>query len=453
MERYLLIACLIVSAAAAVFSALAWLRASRERGDEEGLRAELVRHNAMQEERERALRRELSEVTQRTVGSMGEMLLQSQQRMAASLERNLAARQESLNKSVQDMHKTLETRFGTFATENEQKLENIRNMVETRLGAMQADNNKKLDEMRGIVDEKLQKTLEERMTQSFRLVNERLEQVYKGLGEMQTLAAGVGDLSRVLSNVKTRGILGEIQLGAILEEIMAPEQYLRNVVTVKNSRNPVEYAIKLPAEDGGSVLLPIDSKFPMDAYTALCDAYESGNPDTVRAAQAELRNRVRGFAREMRDKYIAPPDTTEFAVMFLPTEGLYAEVVKLGMIEALQRDFRVNIAGPSTMAALLNSLQMGFRSVAIQKRSGEVWKVLGAVKTEFEKFNDVLLKTQEKLTRAHDDLDKLIGVRTRGIRRSLKEVTALPQQDAAALLPGLEAEDAPEDFPEGDSGD
>lgn len=453
MERYLLIACLIVSAAAAVFSALAWLRASRERGDEEGLRAELARQTAMQEERERALRRELSEVTQRTVGSMGEMLLQSQQRMAASLERNLAARQESLNKSVQDMHKTLETRFGTFATENEQKLENIRNMVETRLGAMQADNNKKLDEMRGIVDEKLQKTLEERMTQSFRLVNERLEQVYKGLGEMQTLAAGVGDLSRVLSNVKTRGILGEIQLGAILEEIMAPEQYLRNVVTMKNSRNPVEYAIKLPAEDGGSVLLPIDSKFPMDAYATLCDAYESGNPEAVRAAQAELRNRVRGFAREIRDKYIAPPETTEFAVMFLPTEGLYAEVVKLGMIEALQRDFRVNIAGPSTMAALLNSLQMGFRSVAIQKRSGEVWKVLGAVKTEFEKFNDVLLKTQEKLTRAHDDLDKLIGVRTRGIRRSLKEVTALPQQDAAALLPGLEAEDAPEDFPEGDSGD
>ena len=285
---------------------------------------------------------------------------------------------------------------------------------------------------------------------AFALVSERLEQVYKGLGEMQTLAAGVGDLSRVLSNVKTRGILGEIQLGAILEEIMAPEQYLRNVVTAKNSRNPVEYAIKLPAEDGGSVLLPIDSKFPMDAYTALCDAYESGNPEAVRTAQNELRARVRGFAKDIRDKYIAPPETTEFAVMFLPTEGLYAEVVKLGMIETLQRDFRVNVAGPSTMAALLNSLQMGFRSVAIQKRSGEVWKVLGAVKTEFEKFNDVLVKTQEKLTRAHDDLDKLIGVRTRGIRRSLREVTALPQQDAAALLPTLGTDDPPEDSPYGE---
>jgi len=433
-----------------VLAALSLKRASREREGEEALRAELAQLRAMQEERERALRRELADATQRTVGSMGEMLLQNQQRMGASLERNLAARQETMNKAVQDMHKTLETRFGTFATENEQKLENIRNTVETRLGAMQADNNRKLDEMRGIVDEKLQKTLEERMTQSFRLVNERLEQVYKGLGEMQTLAAGVGDLSRVLSNVKTRGILGEIQLGAILEEIMAPEQYLRNVVTAKNSRNPVEYAIKLPAEDGGSVLLPIDSKFPMDAYTALCDAYESGNPEAVRTAQNELRARVRGFAKDIRDKYIAPPETTEFAVMFLPTEGLYAEVVKLGMIETLQRDFRVNVAGPSTMAALLNSLQMGFRSVAIQKRSGEVWKVLGAVKTEFEKFNDVLVKTQEKLTRAHDDLDKLIGVRTRGIRRSLREVTALPQQDAAALLPTLGTDDPPEDSPYGE---
>lgn len=450
MELYLLIACLIVSLAAAVFSGLMLLHAARGREEAEALRKELAKMRAEQQEQERALRRELAETTQRTVGSMGEMLLQNQQRMGAALERSVAARQETLNKTVQDMHRTLETRFGTFATENEQKLENIRNTVETRLGAMQADNNRKLDEMRGIVDEKLQKTLEERMTQSFRLVNERLEQVYKGLGEMQTLAAGVGDLSRVLSNVKTRGILGEIQLGAILEEIMAPEQYLRNVPTVKNSRNPVEYAIKLPAEDGGSVLLPIDSKFPMDAYAALCDAYESGSPDAVRAAQNELRARVRGFARDIRDKYIAPPETTEFAVMFLPTEGLYAEVVKLGMIETLQHDFRVNVAGPSTMAALLNSLQMGFRSVAIQKRSGEVWKVLGAVKTEFEKFNDVLVKTQEKLTRAHDDLDKLIGVRTRGIRRSLREVTALPQQDAAALLPTLGMDETPEDPSYGD---
>ncbi len=443
-----LIACLAMSAAAAVCAARALARIARRREEDaaalRALREELSALREQQEARERALRTELAETTQRSVGGMGEMLMQGQQRMGAALERSLAARQEHMGKAIQDMHRTLEARFGTFATENEQKLENIRNTVEARLGALQADNNRKLDEMRGIVDEKLQKTLEERMTQSFRLVNERLEQVYKGLGEMQTLAAGVGDLSRVLSNVKTRGILGEIQLGAILEEILAPEQYLRNVPTARNSRNPVEYAVKIPAEDGGSVLLPIDSKFPLDAYGALADAYESGSPEAVRAAQGELRARVRGFAKDIREKYISPPETTEFALMFLPTEGLYAEVVKLGMIETLQREFRVNVAGPSTMAALLNSLQMGFRSVAIQKRSGEVWKVLGAVRTEFDKFHDVLIKTQEKLTRANDDLDKLIGVRTRGIQRSLRRVTALPQQEAAALLP-LGEEDGPDE--------
>lgn len=448
MNTALLIACLIASLAAAVLAAIALFKSGKETERETAqekeliaLRQELAALREQREAHERALRTEIAESNARTVGRMGEMLLQNQQRMGASLEQNLSARQETLNKTVQEMQRTLEVRFGTFERSNEQKLENIRTTVENRLGAMQQDNNKKLDEMRGIVDEKLQKTLEERMTQSFRLVNERLEQVYKGLGEMQSLAAGVGDLSRTLSNVKTRGILGEIQLGAILEEILAPEQYLKNVVTAKNSRNPVEYAIKLPAEDGGSVLLPIDSKFPMDAYNALSDAYESGKPEAVKLAQAELRSRVKGFAKDIRDKYIAPPETTEFAVMFLPTEGLYAEVVKLGMIESLQHEYRVNVAGPSTMAALLNSLQMGFRTVAIQKRSGEVWKVLGAVKTEFEKFNDILVKTQEKLTRAHDDLDKLIGVRTRGIRRSLRDVTALPQQEAAALLPGFAQEE------------
>lgn len=457
MNTALLIACLIASLAAAVLAALALSRSGKETEREAAqekelaaLRQELGALREQREAHERALRTELSESNARTVGRMGEMLLQNQQRMGAGLEHNLSARQETLNKTVQEMQRTLEVRFGTFERSNEQKLENIRTTVENRLGAMQQDNNKKLDEMRGIVDEKLQKTLEERMTQSFRLVNERLEQVYKGLGEMQSLAAGVGDLSRTLSNVKTRGILGEIQLGAILEEILAPEQYLKNVVTAKNSRNPVEYAIKLPAEDGGSVLLPIDSKFPMDAYNTLIDAYESGKPEAVKLAQAELKSRVKGFAKDIRDKYIAPPETTEFAVMFLPTEGLYAEVVKLGMIETLQHEYRVNVAGPSTMAALLNSLQMGFRTVAIQKRSGEVWKVLGAVKTEFEKFNDILVKTQEKLTRAHDDLDKLIGVRTRGIRRSLRDVTALPQQEASALLPGLSHDEEDAAYPDGE---
>lgn len=360
----------------------------------------------------RAMRGELADTTRRSVSGMGETLLSGQHRAALSQEE----------------------RFKTFATENQQQLEYIRQTVERQLRAMQEDNSKKLDEMRGVVDEKLQKTLEERLSKSFALVSERLEQVYRGLGEMQTLAAGVGDLSKVLANVKTRGIVGEIQLGAILSEILSPEQYLIDTPVKKGASERVEFAVKLPADDGESVLLPIDSKFPLDAYTNLTDAYESGKPEAVRAAQEQLRARVRGFAKDIRDKYIAPPSTTEFAVMFLPTEGLYAEVVKLSMLETLQREFRVSIAGPSTMAALLNSLQMGFRTVAIQKRSGEVWRVLGAVKTEFETFENVLEKAQKQLGRVHDDLDSLIGTRTRKIRRSLRGVEFLPEADASRVL-------------------
>lgn len=364
----------------------------------------------------RAMRGELADTTRRSVSGMGETLLSGQHRAALSQEE----------------------RFKTFATENQQQLEYIRQTVERQLRAMQEDNSKKLDEMRGVVDEKLQKTLEERLSKSFALVSERLEQVYRGLGEMQTLAAGVGDLSKVLANVKTRGIVGEIQLGAILSEILSPEQYLTDTPVKKGASERVEFAVKLPADDGEPVLLPIDSKFPLDAYTNLTDAYESGKPEAVRAAQEQLRARVRGFAKDIRDKYIAPPSTTEFAVMFLPTEGLYAEVVKLSMLETLQREFRVSIAGPSTMAALLNSLQMGFRTVAIQKRSGEVWRVLGAVKTEFETFENVLEKAQKQLGRVHDDLDSLIGTRTRKIRRSLRGVEFLPEADASRVLAAAE---------------
>ena len=364
----------------------------------------------------RAMRGELADTTRRSVSGMGETLLSGQHRAALSQEE----------------------RFKTFATENQQQLEYIRQTVERQLRAMQEDNSKKLDEMRGVVDEKLQKTLEERLSKSFALVSERLEQVYRGLGEMQTLAAGVGDLSKVLANVKTRGIVGEIQLGAILSEILSPEQYLTDTPVKKGASERVEFAVKLPADDGEPVLLPIDSKFPLDAYTNLTDAYESGKPEAVRAAQEQLRARVRGFAKDIRDKYIAPPSTTEFAVMFLPTEGLYAEVVKLSMLETLQREFCVSIAGPSTMAALLNSLQMGFRTVAIQKRSGEVWRVLGAVKTEFETFENVLEKAQKQLGRVHDDLDSLIGTRTRKIRRSLRGVEFLPEADASRVLAAAE---------------
>lgn len=272
------------------------------------------------------------------------------------------------------------------------------------------------------------------MTQSFRLVNERLEQVYKGLGEMQTLAVGVGDLKKVLSNVKTRGILGEIQLGAILEEILSPEQYAANIATVPGSKNVVEYAVKLPGDDGAPVYLPIDSKFPGDAYVALQDAYDSGSAEAVQAAFQTLSARIKSFAKDIHDKYIEPPHTTEFGIMFLPFEGLYAEVVNRGLVEVLQRDYKVNIAGPSTMAALLNSLQMGFRTVAIQKRSSEVWAILGAVKTEFDKFGDILAATQNRLNQAGAELDKLVGVRTRAIQRKLRSVEKLDDTPSSQWL-------------------
>lgn len=284
--------------------------------------------------------------------------------------------------NLTNIRETVDKNLHTFTGETKQNLETIRVTVDKNLRAMQEDNNKKLDDMRQIVDEKLQKTLSERMNESFKLVNERLEQVYKGLGEMQTLAQGVGDLKKVLTNVKTRGIVGEIQLGAILEDILAPEQYETNVATVPNSRNVVEYAVKLPVEDGSFVWLPIDSKFPGDTYGALRDAYEEGSREQIDACVKQLIATLKSEAKDIHDKYLAPPHTTEFGIMFLPFEGLYAEAVSRGMVEILQRDYHVNLAGPSTMAALLNSLQMSFRTIAIQKRSGEVWSVLGAVKTE-----------------------------------------------------------------------
>lgn len=347
--------------------------------------------------------------------------------------------------AVTDQLGQFERRLHGFTAETTQNLENIRVTVDQNLRAMQADNNKKLDDMRQIVDEKLQKTLSERMNESFRLVNERLEQVYKGLGEMQTLAQGVGDLKKVLTNVKTRGIVGEIQLGAILEDILAPEQYAVNVATRPNSRNVVEYAVKLPVEDGGHVWLPIDSKFPGDTYGALRDAYEEGSREQIDACAKALIATLKSEAKDIHDKYLEPPYTTDFGILFLPFEGLYAEAVSRGMVEVLQRDYHVNIAGPSTMAALLNSLQMSFRTIAIQKRSGEVWSVLGAVKTEFDKFEACLTQTQTRLDQASRELDKLVGTRTRAIRRKLKGVTELSEAESQSVLGLTDGADVPDD--------
>lgn len=333
--------------------------------------------------------------------------------------------QQSFAQSQNDRAIQLEQRLHSFSSGNAQSLENIRRSVDEKLESIRRENLRQLDEMRQTVDEKLQKTLEEKMNKSFSLVNERLEQVYKGLGEMQTLAVGVGDLKKVLSNVKTRGILGEIQLGAILSEILSKEQYEENIATKKGSKNVVEFAIKLPADGAGTVYLPIDSKFPGDTYSALRDAVESGDMQSIESAKKALVQRIKGEAKDIHDKYIDPPNTTEFAIMFLPFEGLYSEVVNMGLVEVLQREYKVNIAGPSTMAALLNSLQMGFKTLAVQKRSAEVWKILGGVKTEFDKFNDVLVMTQQRLDQANKELDKLVGVRTRQIQRQLKDVESV----------------------------
>lgn len=367
----------------------------------------------------RELREEMYRSRQETIGmvqssvkNMGDMLSQAQRESMELQSRRLS----ELNKQ-----------FARTSMDIEQRLENIRISMEKKVSNMTEENNRQLAEMRNTVDEKLQKTLEERIGRSFRQVSESLQQVTRGLGEMQNLAAGVGDLKKVLSNVKTRGIVGEIQLGAILQQILSPEQYEENIA-VKGGSERVEYAVKFPGEGDRPVYLPIDSKFPGDAYLKLQDAYDTGDRQLIKIATDNLRNAVIKAAKDIRSKYIQPPQTTEFAILFLPFEGLYAEVLRLGIVESLQRDYRINIAGPTTMAAMLNSFQMGFKSIALQRRSGEVWDTLAKVRTEFEKFGNVLVKTQTKMEQAQKDLETLVGVRTRGIQRALKNVSVLGEE-------------------------
>ena len=375
-------------------------------GNEAELRCEI-------REEMRRSRQEMSKTVQLSVRQMGEMIAQNQRESTENQSRRLA----ELNRQLAS------TSMGI-----EQRLENIRISMEKKITMMTDENNRQLSEMRNTVDEKLQKTLEDRIGRSFRQVSDTLEQVTRGLGQMQTLAAGVGDLKKVLSNVKTRGIVGEIQLGAILAQILSPEQYDENVA-VKGGSERVEFAVKFPGEGDRPVYLPIDSKFPADAYTRLLDAYDTGDRQLIKAATDGLRNAVLKAAKDISTKYISPPYTTEFAIMFLPFEGLYAEVLRLGLVDTLQRDYRINIAGPTTMAAMLNSFQMGFRSLALQKQSGEVWDTLAKVRTEFDKFGDVLVKTQTKMEQAQKDLEKLVGVRTRGIQRALKGVATVGEPE------------------------
>jgi DNA recombination protein RmuC len=318
-------------------------------------------------------------------------------------------------------------------------LKNLTDTMALRQGELIKSTEAKLEKMRETVDEKLHKTLEERLGQSFKLVSERLEAVQKGLGEMQTLASGVGDLKKVLSNVKTRGVLGEIQLGNILEQIMAPEQYEANVKTKKGSNDHVEFAIKLPGKDdlGQVVYLPIDAKFPQEDYVRLQTAYDSADLAGIDSASKALSASIKKFAKDIRDKYIDPPHTTDFGIMFLPLEGLFAEVVRQPeLVAILQREYKIIVTGPTTLAAMLNSLQMGFKTLAIQKRSSEVWQILGAVKTEFTKFGGVLEKARKKISEADDELEKLVTTRTNVMLTKLRKVEELPAAESNALLEG-----------------
>ncbi len=380
----------------------------------------------------KTFRSEVADENQRTIKTFNDVFVSTSQSTNTIVDKRLYeltnllhSNQQALNKTVSDSLLQIQHLLNNSAIQNEQKLNQVRETVEKRLQLLQEENSKKLDEMRMTVDEKLQKTLEERISQSFKQVTDQLESVYKSLGEMKNIGIEVGDLKKVLSNVKTKGILGEIQLGAILEQILSPEQYVKDTATYPGSRDRVEFAVKLPGDENGHVLLPIDSKFPTEDFVKLMDAYDAGDKVLVELHLKALEGNIRKFAKDIHDKYIKIPYTTEFGILFLPTEGLYAEVVRGGMVEALQRDYQINIAGPTTMAALLNSLQMGFKTLAIQKRSGEVWSILSSVKSEFQQFGSVLQSAQDKLSKTGEELDKLVGVRTRMIQRKLKDVSTL----------------------------
>jgi len=366
----------------------------------------------------------LKNVGDSLVKQMGEMAQLQKGQLEA-----FAGRLEALNQNVS-------LRLETLNKTTVEQLNAVRETVGNRLREMQEDNTRKLEAMRQTVDEKLQETLEKRLGESFTLVSERLEQVHKGLGEMQQLASGVGDLKRVLTNVKTRGTWGEVQLGNLLEQVLTPQQYARNVATRPGSNERVEFAIRLPGRDGTDdsvVWLPIDAKFPVADYQRLVDAAERGDDDAVEAAGRQIEQHLRGCARDIHDKYVDPPHTTDFALLFLPIEGLYAEALRRpGLAEALQREFRVVLTGPTTLSALLNSLQMGFRTLAIERRSSEVWKILSAVKTEFAKFGQVIDKVKKKLQEASNAVDDA-QKRSRAVDRRLRSVEVLPDGESERL--------------------
>jgi len=445
----------ILALLALILALLVWLALRRPAPDgserlERELRAEVQGSAA-------GLRQELGATLatfQQALLAQGGDVARTQNEQIDSFRTQLAAMQQQIGASLQtgrDAQDAVLKRFGDTMTEqlrvlseaNERRLGEVRTAVETRLATLQEGNEKKLEQMRATVDEKLHATLEQRLGESFKQVADRLEQVHKGLGEMQTLARDVGSLNRVLTNVKTRGIFGEVQLAGLLEQVFTPEQYATNVATVPGSNDRVEFAVRLPGQrdDGAPLWLPIDAKFPREDYERLMDAQDRADAPAVEVAAKAIETRLRLEAKTIRDKYIAPPHTTDFAILFVPTEGLYAEALRRpGLVEAMQREHKVMLAGPTTLLATLTSLQMGFRTLALEKRSAEVWEVLGAVKTEFGKFGEVLKKTREKLNQAADTISAA-ETRTRQMGKALKSVEALPEARALQLLPGAAAEE------------
>lgn len=383
---------------------------------------------------ERRLTRRQAELLERLRVAMHESMRHLGQTAAgAATSQQLADAALAMETRQEHLRRGVEERLNAVSALNENRLEQMRRTLDERLDAIARLNDQKLEQMRRTVSEKLESTLENRLGQSFRLVNEQLARVHKGLGEMQTLAQGVGDLKKVLTNVKTRGVWGEVRLRALLEDSLSPGQYLENAQVRPGTQERVEFAIRLPAADGEGALLPVDSKFPQEDYLRLVDAAQSGDAEGVRAARKQLENAVREQARRIREKYVAPPATTDYAVLFLPVESLYAEVARAdGLLESLQNTCRVLVAGPSTFAALLTSLQMGFRTVALQKRSGEVLELLSAVQEEFQKYGDAVRKARTRLEQATGDLD-FIDTRARALSRKLRDVgdaPALPEEDA-----------------------
>jgi DNA recombination protein RmuC len=420
-------------------------------------------HRAESDRLERELRGELARVAQvlgqggrQDLATFQQMLLTQGGDTARTLNEQidgfrvqLATMQQQVEASLRRVGEVLTEQLGKLSEGNERRLTEVRQSVDARLLSLQEGNEKKLEQMRATVDEKLHATLELRLGESFRQVAERLELVHKGLGEMQALARDVGSLNRVLTNVKTRGIFGEVQLAGLLEQVFTPEQYATNVATVPGSNDRVEFAVRLPGQGRSSVdgepapplWLPIDAKFPREDYERLLDAHDRADAPAMEVAAKAIENRLKLEARSIRDKYISPPHTTDFGILFLPTEGLYAEALRRpGLVDSLQREFKVMLAGPTTLLATLTSLQMGFRTLALEQRSAEVWQVLGAVKTEFGKFGEVLAKTKKKLDEASSTIDDAER-RTRAMARRLRTVEAMPEAQTAALLPGVRAEE------------